>query len=552
MSNITVLLVDDNKNNLFTLHTLLDEHVPDLAILEADSGQLALQMLLQHSVDLIILDIQMPEMDGFETAQHIRSWTKTSHVPIVFLTAAYKSEEFRRKGFDVGAADYLTKPIDTEQLISRVKIYLRFIEQENRRRQELEQKNEALSRLNEQLLRAKEEVELLSRRNALILDSAGEGICGMDLHSKTTFLNPAAVEMLGFSAEELLGNNQHSLIHHTYADGLPYPESECLICKAMKERCRYHIEHEIFWRKDGSSFPVEYIVTPMEENGEVVGAVITFSDITIRKQAELSLQQAKEAAEEANIIKSQFMANMSHELRTPLNAIIGYSDILIDDMTDEALDCGKCPDDISMINDVIKIKHAGQHLLGLINDVLDISKIEAGKMTVFRENFYVFHIIDDIVAVIEPLAKDNCNELEVHTQEDLGMLYSDRMKVRQILLNLLSNACKFTKDGTISIEVFKIQNQQADWMQFRIADTGIGMTPEQLSKIFAAFTQADASTTRKYGGTGLGLAISKRFAKLLGGDISVESAVNEGTTFILSLPIETGHDSGSAPAESSG
>ena len=238
--------------------------------------------------------------------------------------------------------------------------------------------------------------------------------------------------------------------------------------------------------------------------------------------------RAQEAAEQANRSKGIFLANMSHELRTPLNAIIGYGEMLLE----EAEDLGQA----GFIPDLQKIHSAAKHLLALINDILDLSKIEAGKMDLYYETFEVAPMIQDVVATITPLVKKNANALEVHCADDLGPMRADLTKVRQTLFNLLSNASKFTEHGTITLAVTRETGAGGGWVTFRVRDSGIGMTPEQMEKLFQEFSQADASTTRKYGGTGLGLAISRKFCQLMGGDITVASALGQGSTFTITLP----------------
>lgn len=238
-------------------------------------------------------------------------------------------------------------------------------------------------------------------------------------------------------------------------------------------------------------------------------------------------QAAMSAAEEANKAKSTFLANMSHELRTPLNAIIGYSEML----EDEVMDSGQS----DLVPDLKKIRSAGKHLLSLINDILDLSKIEAGKMELYLETFDVQNLIQDVVTTITPMVEKNSNHLVVQTEKDLGVMQADMTRVRQVLFNLLSNASKFTEGGTILFSVFR-EKQDQDRIVFRVSDTGIGLSSEQLSKLFQAFTQADASTSRKYGGTGLGLVISRKFCQMMGGDISVESEYGKGSTFTVTLP----------------
>ncbi|MCI0902960.1 MAG: response regulator, partial [Chloroflexi bacterium] len=258
-------------------------------------------------------------------------------------------------------------------------------------------------------------------------------------------------------------------------------------------------------------------------------------------------QQAREAAEEANRTKSQFLANMSHELRTPLNAIIGYSEML----QEEAQDLGNS----EFEDDLERINGAGKHLLSLINDVLDISKIEAGGMDIYLETFPIAPMIQEVVTTIQPLVAKNSNTLEIDCPDSVGSIHADMTKVRQGLFNLLSNSSKFTEQGTISLSVSRDTEDGREWVNFSIADTGIGMTEEQMEHLFEAFAQAEASTTRRFGGTGLGLAITRHFCEMMGGKVLVASETGKGSTFTMRLPAvatEPGQPTGdedSAPAE---
>jgi signal transduction histidine kinase/CheY-like chemotaxis protein/HAMP domain-containing protein len=260
--------------------------------------------------------------------------------------------------------------------------------------------------------------------------------------------------------------------------------------------------------------------------------VSVYTDITELKQRQTELERAMQLTDEANQAKSRFLANMSHELRTPLNAIIGYSEILQEDAADKG--------DEAQVDDLQKIENSGRHLLGLINNILDLSKIEAGKMDVFIEPVDIQVLLDEVLSIVKPLAAKNENVIEVTCPADVGSFRSDQTKVKQCLLNLLSNANKFTSKGTLTLTVARDGGSQ---VTFCVSDTGVGMTEKQLGQLFQAFSQADATTAQRFGGTGLGLAITKHFCTMLGGDVTVESTPGEGSTFTIRLP-----DQGVAPA----
>ena len=271
-------------------------------------------------------------------------------------------------------------------------------------------------------------------------------------------------------------------------------------------------------------------------------------EVEVRRRAEREMAEAKEAAEAArgvaevaNRAKSAFLANMSHELRTPLNAIIGYSEILLEDAKD--MGYGEATADLN------RIQNAGRHLLEIISDILDLSKIEAGKMDLHFEELDLGSLLEGVLETAAPLAEKNANKLEFDCEKEVGTLYTDQTKIRQILLNLLSNACKFTQNGRVHLRVWRERERGGEELVCTVADSGIGMTEQEVERLFQPFTQADASTTRKYGGTGLGLAISKRFCQLMGGDISVESAPGVGSVFTMRLPVHHRRDSSVARAD---
>ena len=374
-----------------------------------------------------------------------------------------------------------------------------------------------------------------------IFENAVEGIFQTTSDGRYLRANPALAQIYGYETVDKMLAELANLNHQLYVDPDRRAEfvAQFATCRQMSK-----FESQIY-RRDGSKIWIsENARSICDENGSVLYYEGTVTDITDRKHAESVMQSALEAAESANRAKSTFLANMSHELRTPLNAIIGYSEML----KEEAEELGS----YESVPDLEKIRTAGKHLLSMIDDILDISKIEAGRMDLYLETFDIHALIESAVATARPLVEKNGNTLEVYCPENLETMHADMTKVRQVLLNLLSNAAKFTKNGKITIGVERIKNEQlrmknqeesseilisnSEFLSFRIADTGIGMTQEQLQRVFQPFTQADASTTRKYGGTGLGLAISQRFCQMMAGSIEASSELGSGTTFTVQLP----------------
>src|SRR4051812_31680196 len=274
--------------------------------------------------------------------------------------------------------------------------------------------------------------------------------------------------------------------------------------------------------RDGKETVVSYNATTFHDRDrKLQGVFAAARDVTERKRYEQSLQQANRA-------KSVFLANMSHEIRTPMNAILGYSEMLQEEAVERQMD--------GFGADLEKINGAGRHLLALINDILDLSKIEAGKMELFLETFDVAKMIDEVASTIRPMVEKNSNTLRIERAGNLTAMHADQIKVRQGLFNLLSNAAKFTHDGSITLEAERESMEGRDWIVFRVTDTGIGLTPDQILKLFQDFPQADASTTRKFGGTGLGLALTRRFCEIMGGDVTVHSVPGKGSVFTIKLP----------------
>ena len=323
--------------------------------------------------------------------------------------------------------------------------------------------------------------------------------------------NPAFEQLYGYSAAEILGQSLDDLIttDATRAAAISYTrEAGDHAVRGIGQRRR----------KDGSMVDVEVLAVPVIVNGKRVGMMGLYHDIS-------ELLETRREAEAANAAKSQFLASMSHELRTPLNAILGYSEM----MQEEAEEGGHT----ALIPDLQRVQAAGRHLLTLINEVLDLSKIEAGKMELYLETVDIGKLVGDVATTVQPLVERNGNRLELVHRNEPGSMRTDATRVRQVLLNLLSNAAKFTENGVLTLE----SERSADVMVFRVRDTGVGMTPEQLGRLFEAFTQAEASTSSKYGGTGLGLALSRKFCQLMGGSLTVASEPGKGSCFTATIPL---------------
>jgi len=338
-------------------------------------------------------------------------------------------------------------------------------------------------------------------------------IVALDQKGCITLCNPAFEKLFGYAAAEAQGRELDPLIT---------TEETRQEAEAYTQQATDHAIHGVGRRvrKDGTLVDVEVLAVPVVVRGERVGLMALYHDIT-------ELLRARQDAEAADRAKTQFLASMSHELRTPLNAIIGYSELLREEAEDRSLPM--------FTGDLDKIRGAGRHLLALINDVLDLSKIEAGKVEIVPALFPLRRVIDDVVATVDPLVTPRNNRLDVRSTAEGVQMHSDETRIRQVLFNLLSNASKFTENGSITLGV----SRQGDWMTFAVTDTGIGMTKEQAARLFEAFVQADASIAARYGGTGLGLAISRRLCRLMGGEVSVESEPGKGSTFTVRLPIVT-------------
>ena len=364
------------------------------------------------------------------------------------------------------------------------------------------------------------------QRLRAMTESANAAIISADFEGIIISWNKGARAIFGYEVEEVLGKPLTILMSDRYRamhlNGLERFNSTG-VAHVVGKTVELH-----GLRKDGTEFPIELSLSTWKITVKTFFMGIIY-DITERKNAERELIKAKEQAESASRAKQQFLASMSHELRTPLNAIIGYSELLKEDAEEQGLN--------TLTSDLEKIHSAGKHLLSLISDVLDLTKIDMGKMTLLAETFEVAQLVESVRTIAQPLAEQKGNTLTVKLAGDVGHMLTDPSRVRQCLLNLLSNAAKFTEKGQVSLDVTRQRKDDNEYIVFQVSDTGIGIVAEQKNRIFEAFTQAEVNTAAKYGGTGLGLAITRELAHLMGGDIGVESVFGEGSTFTLRLPV---------------
>jgi len=379
-----------------------------------------------------------------------------------------------------------------------------------------------------------EELRSTETRHRLILSSVSDGIIGTNANGEITFSNPAAASLLEYAEAEMLGRKMHHLVHHSYADGTPFPESECASYQTFQDGQPRTVDSEVFWRKDGSSIPVEYSTTPLKQGFAMVGAIVVFRDITQRKAALDAILDAKMAAEAANRAKSAFLANMSHELRTPLNAILGFADL----MRREAR-TGRARLTAEQAENLATIHRSGEHLLGLINDVLEISKIESGRATCQPTDCDLHALLDELRQLLRERATRKKLSLQVHWADAPRHVRADATKLRQVLINLVGNAVKFTQQGSVLLTVDTLRAEQGGHcrLRFAVTDTGPGIAAVEQAKLFQPFSQALAGVNSQEG-SGLGLAISRQHVQLMGGDITVQSTPGQGSRFSFELGFE--------------
>jgi two-component system, sensor histidine kinase and response regulator len=513
---INVLAVDDRKENLLAIESILD--AGEINLIKATSGNQALSLMFDYDFALVLLDVQMPGMDGFETAELMRGSEKTRHIPIIFITAINKEKKHIFRGYDAGAVDYIFKPFEPDILQSKVNVFIDLYRQRNT----LEELTRKLESTISELLASREELKASQEKYRDIFENANEGILILK-NGKIIFHNPKTEDILGRKSEELIQKNFLDFIHPGFHHTLQQDHFDALAEEIHDKRSSVKMingDNEIRW--------VE--INSVNISWEGRKAILNFiSDISKRKEAEERIKQARQLAEQANRTKSEFLANMSHEIRTPLNGIIGMAELALMESLDS-----------EQKERIETLKYSGESLLDIINDILDISKIEARKLELDAVPFSLRGVVEK---VLRPLsAKSASKNLEIIFDIDQNIhdyYIGDPVRLRQILFNLLGNAIKFTDEGEVKLEIQCMEiSKSRSQLTFIISDTGIGIPEEKREHLFKAFSQADSSTSRKFGGTGLGLVISKNLVEMMHGQISLESKVGQGSAFRFFIELQ--------------
>ncbi|HVR03849.1 MAG TPA: ATP-binding protein [Polyangia bacterium] len=514
---VSILVVDDEPKNLFAVEAVLSGLGGRLVT--ARSGQEALRHLLNRDFAVILLDVQMPDLDGFQTAAIIRDRDRSRHVPIIFITAISKASEHVRLGYSLGAVDYVFKPFEADILRSKVNVFIELYRNRENVRRQAEQ-----LRVLEERRRAAEVLDSVRRQNDLILNAVGEGICGFDADGRVMFVNPAACRISGFKRDELIGQPGHALLHHTRADGRHCAGEECDLYAVMRGRAARTVDGEVIWRKDGTSVPIEGLGTLLHDGHELV-SVIVFRDVTERLQIERERARLVRELEEAISARDDFLSIASHELRTPLTPIRLSVQSLKRKGQSLATVIPK-----GLATQLETMDRQVGRLDTLINELLDVSRITVGRLDLEISEFDVAALVREVVGRFQ-------QELDWghHTVTlDLGgpvIGRWDRLRLDQVVSNLLSNAMKYGGERKL-IEI-GVSTGPAG-VEVWVRDHGVGISPEDQDRIFERFERL--ISVRHFGGFGLGLWIVRQIVEAHGGRVRVQSAPGEGSTFTVEVP----------------
>ena len=510
-NQVEILMVDDRPENLLALEAILEPLGQRLV--KAHSGEEALRKLLTHDVAVILLDVQMPGMSGFDTAQMIKSRERTRFIPIIFLTAISKEEDYVFRGYQVGAVDYISKPFQPDVLRAKVAVFVDLHLKQKRLGEQEALLRDSERRMTE--MRHMREMLQSEARFKEIVSTAMDAIVIFDEQERITLFNDAAERMFSLPADQAVGKLISEL----------FPEKDSV--KELRAMCGHvgardgggegvqQVASLNGTRVSGEIFPVEASISCFEgKDGKQYTLIVR--DISERMRQQEQLDRAMAA-------RSRFYASMSHELRTPINAVLGYSTLLLENIYG--------PLNEKQAEGIQRTQRAARHLLELVNDVLDLSKIEAGKIDLRLQPVSFPSIVEELFVTVRPLADKHHTSLAMEHSGDPITIVSDPRRVRQILLNLLSNAIKFGAGKPICV---RIQHASDDGVSVEVIDQGEGIPEADQERIFQEFVQLNKAQLQE--GTGLGLPISKRLAELLNGSLTLHSEAGKGSTFKLVLP----------------
>lgn len=525
---INILLVDDHPENLLALEAVLAEE--NYNLVRANSGEEALRFLLKHEFAVIVMDVQMPGMDGFETARFIKARDRSKDIPIIFITATSKEAEHFFTGYSVGAIDYMVKPFVPQTLKSKIEGFVNlYISNKTLQRQAelLEEKTRQLEQANKELLLTTLSLSKAEAQARVIRETSIDAMITFNADGMILTVNPAVTRLFGYSEEDLRGCRITQLVPDLKSLENDSADVADRDASAVRRYITGKLSEMTLPRKDGTLFPAELQIGEAYIDEDHLFAC-TVSDITERKKGEQELLQAKEAAESASKVKSEFLATMSHEIRTPMNGVIGMTDLLLEtDLNEEQKELAQV------------IRKSGDALLAVINDILDFSKIESGKMELDEEPFELASCIEETFDLFTA-SRARSLEMEYYVDPKLPpYVIGDSTRLRQVLINLVGNAVKFTDKGGVYVVVSKQAEIEGDIViEFIVKDTGIGIDESKQSQLFKPFSQLDSSMNRKYGGTGLGLAICKNLVELMGGNIRLDRSSDEqGATFVFTIRV---------------
>ena len=517
LSSVAVLIVDDTPSKRFALKAVLAPL--GVSIVEADSGAAALRCVMSRDFAVILLDVRMPRMDGYETARFIRQRRQSELTPIIFVTA-HSNDEIDR--YAEGAVDFICLPVVPAELRAKVSVFAHiFITAHG-------------------LATRARELQVSANQLSVVADSAPIGIFQTDAQNRYVYTNPRWTEITGITAEQAKGQHWDSIMR---------PEERASLLAQMPDDAPSPAElshrFEVNLLESATRIAVITSRSIVDRNGAPAGWVGTLADVTAEVGVEAAMSDARDRATEASRLKSDFLANMSHEIRTPMNGVIGMAELLLDTELD------------SRQRDYAQtVQNSGEALMTIINDILDFSKIEAGMLEVEKIDFDLRATIDDVVDLLARAAQRKQLELIAVVTDTVPLTMSgDPGRIRQVLTNLIGNAIKFTGAGEVKIVATMTEvDGPAPAIRIEVSDTGDGIPPDKLAVIFQPFVQADTSTSRKYGGTGLGLAISGQLVTLMGGDCGVTSELGAGSTFWFTIGVgaDVGESTQKHPAPDSG